>query len=233
VNSGLAAVQIGTALLVKVRVFRCLVWVAYSLKCWTAWTVKLEAVISCEIWYLYTGQHGEISEQTSMFSSFYLNNLEYYRNILCLIIINRNFSPSNLRALMYVNNVSTNSTYINISHQNTFQNILAASLQLSLLTFHIHLTFLSSHHSPISSLATFCLKCSTSLSTFQLCFKISLLFCFVCRATRELFNSFTELQNLTTISNVPPSGHVKCQHAMCTHSHGDWTNVQLTSYDSA
>jgi len=50
VKCGLAAVQIGTALLVKVSVFRYVVCIAYSLKCWTAWTVKVEAAISSESW---------------------------------------------------------------------------------------------------------------------------------------------------------------------------------------
>jgi len=50
VKCGLAAVQIGTALSVKVSVFRYLVWIAYSLKCWPAWTVKLEAAICSENW---------------------------------------------------------------------------------------------------------------------------------------------------------------------------------------
>ena len=50
VKCGLAAVQIGTALLVKVSVFWCLVWNVYSLKCWTAWTVKVETVICRESW---------------------------------------------------------------------------------------------------------------------------------------------------------------------------------------
>ena len=36
VNSGLAAVQIGTALLVNISVFRYLVRIVDSLKCWTA-----------------------------------------------------------------------------------------------------------------------------------------------------------------------------------------------------
>jgi len=50
VKFGLAAVQIGTAMLVKVSVFRYLVWIAYSLKCWPAWTVKVEAAIRSENW---------------------------------------------------------------------------------------------------------------------------------------------------------------------------------------
>jgi len=49
-DSGLGAVQIGTALLVKVSVFRYVVWTAYSFKCLTAWTVKVEAIICSEIW---------------------------------------------------------------------------------------------------------------------------------------------------------------------------------------
>jgi len=144
----------------------------------------------------------------------------------------RRFSPYTLRALMYINNVSTNVTHINIWPQIIFKNLLATSLQLSLLTFHIHLTFLSSHHLPISSHATFCLVCSTSLSTFQFRFKISLSICFVCRVEHELFKSFIELQSLTHISNRPHSGHVMCQHAMCPHNQEDSTNVQLTSYNS-
>ena len=95
-----------------VSVFRRVVWIACSVKSRTACTVKVEAVICREIWLLYTGQHGVISEQTSIFSSFDRNKLEYYRNILWLIILKRNFSPSNLRALMYVNNVSTNVRYL-------------------------------------------------------------------------------------------------------------------------
>ena len=41
VKVGLATVQIGTALLVKVSFFRYLVWIACSFKCRTAWTVKV------------------------------------------------------------------------------------------------------------------------------------------------------------------------------------------------
>jgi hypothetical protein len=40
VNSGLVGVQIGTAVLVRVSVFRDVQWIAYSWKCWTAWTVS-------------------------------------------------------------------------------------------------------------------------------------------------------------------------------------------------
>ena len=50
VKCGLAAVQIGTAFLVKVSVFWCLVWIAYSLMCCTAWTVKVEPGICSERW---------------------------------------------------------------------------------------------------------------------------------------------------------------------------------------
>jgi hypothetical protein len=35
------AVKIGTAVLVKVSVE----WLAYSLKCWTAWSVKVEGAM--------------------------------------------------------------------------------------------------------------------------------------------------------------------------------------------
>jgi len=48
VDSGLAAVQIGTALLVQIRVFRYLVWIVDSFKFWTAWTVKAETAICSE-----------------------------------------------------------------------------------------------------------------------------------------------------------------------------------------
>ena len=50
VKCGVAAVQIGTALLVKVSVFWCFVWIVYSLKFWTARTVKVEAAICSESW---------------------------------------------------------------------------------------------------------------------------------------------------------------------------------------
>ena len=88
-------------------------------------------------------------------------------------------------------------TCFNIWTQNAFQSLLAAFLHLSLLTFHTHLTILSSHYSPVNSHATFCLMCSRRLSTFQLCFKIALLICFVCRVTYELFKTFIGLQSLT------------------------------------
>jgi len=68
----------------------------------------------------------------------------------------------------------------------TIQNLLAASLHISLRTFHIHFTFLSSHHSQLSSHATFSLMCSISLSTLQLFLKIAPSICFVCRGTYEL-----------------------------------------------
>ena len=53
-----------------------------------------------------------MSEQTLVFSIVDRNKLEYYRNMLLLIILKGNFSPSILRALMYVNIVSTNVTYL-------------------------------------------------------------------------------------------------------------------------
>ena len=63
----------------------------------------------------------------------------------------------------------------------------AASLHLSLLTFNNHFTFPSTHNSQLSSHTTFALMCSTSLSTFQLCFEIALFICFVCHVAYEFF----------------------------------------------
>ena len=74
--------------------------------------MKVEAVICREIWLLYTGQHGVISELILIFSSFDGNKLQYYQNILWLIILKGTFSPSNLRALMCVNIISPNVTYL-------------------------------------------------------------------------------------------------------------------------
>jgi hypothetical protein len=68
-----------------------------------------------------------------------------------------------------------------------FQNLPAASLQISLLTFHIHFTFLLSHNSQISSHNTFSQMRSINFFTLQLCFKIAPLICFVCRATYNFF----------------------------------------------
>jgi hypothetical protein len=68
-----------------------------------------------------------------------------------------------------------------------FQNRLAVSLHLLLLTFHTCFTFLSTHHSQLSSHATFSLMCSICLSTLQLYFKTAPLICFVCRVTFALF----------------------------------------------
>jgi len=136
-------VQIGTALLVKVRVFRYLVWIAYSLKCWTAWTVKVEAVICSEIWLLYTGQHGVISEGTLMLSRIAENTLECYRNAVMLIILKAIFSLSNLRALLHVNKTLTNVRY---SHQ-----YLPPNCQLYLQIFQqLPFTFRSQHFISIS-----------------------------------------------------------------------------------
>jgi len=66
------------------------------------------------------------------------------------------------------------------------KNLQAAYIQISLLIFHIHFTFLSSHHSQLSSPATLSLKCSISFSTLQLCLNIATLICLVCRVTYEL-----------------------------------------------
>jgi hypothetical protein len=47
-NSGLVGVQIGTTVWVNVIVFRDVQWIAYSLMCWTSWTVKLEGAMFWE-----------------------------------------------------------------------------------------------------------------------------------------------------------------------------------------
>jgi len=49
-----------------------------------------------------------ISEENLIFSSFVENTLEYYRNVLLLIILKGLYSPSNLRDLVYVNNITKN-----------------------------------------------------------------------------------------------------------------------------
>ena len=108
-KNGLAAVQNGTAMLVKVIDFQYLV---YNLKCWTAWTVKVEAVICCECRQLYSGQHGVISGENLMFSISVENTPEYYRNVLFLLMLKGTFSLYNLRAYLYVNNVSSNVWYL-------------------------------------------------------------------------------------------------------------------------
>jgi hypothetical protein len=53
-----------------------------------------------------------ISEETLIFSSVVQNTLEYYGNVLLLIIRKGGFSPSNLRALAYVNNVTENVRHV-------------------------------------------------------------------------------------------------------------------------
>jgi hypothetical protein len=102
-----------------------------------------------------------------------------------------------------------------------FSILLEASPHLSRLTVHIHLPILPNHISQLSSPPTFCLMCSISLSTFQLCFKIALLICFVCRVTYELFKLelIFKILNNPPSSILSPSGHVKCQHAMWTYKH--------------
>jgi hypothetical protein len=44
-NSVLVGGQIGTAVLVRVSVFHDVQWIAYNLKCWTAWSAKLQSSI--------------------------------------------------------------------------------------------------------------------------------------------------------------------------------------------
>jgi hypothetical protein len=144
VKCGLAAVQIGTALLVKVSVFRYLVWIAYSVKWWTAWTVKVEAAICSEIWQLYSGQHGVISGEKLMFSGFVQNRLEYYWNVLLLVILKGTFSPTNLRALVYVNYVWNNVRYINICRQSS------SYIPEPSNSFHSHFATNTSYPLPIS-----------------------------------------------------------------------------------
>jgi len=57
----------------------------------------------------------------------------------------------------------------------------AASLQFSLLTFHVSSTIIPSHHYQLSPHAVFCLMISISLSTLLLHLKIKPLIYFVCR----------------------------------------------------
>ena len=92
VKSGLAAVQISTALLVKVNVFMYLVWIAYSLKCCSALILKLEAAICSENWYVYKASR-----------EWYLERFEYLAVLLrtdwnitkCVVVnnIKRNILP--------------------------------------------------------------------------------------------------------------------------------------------
>jgi hypothetical protein len=97
------------------------------------------------------------------------------------------------------------------------KNFLVAYIQISLPIFHINFTFFSSHHSQLSSPATFSLMSSISLSTLQLCFNIVTL---ISRVTHELGIIFgTKIFNTTPISKCTHSCHVKCQHAICTHEH--------------
>jgi len=160
-----------------------------------------------------------ISEQTLVFSSFDRNKLEYYRNMLLLIILKRIFYPTNLRALTYVNNFQPKlDTYINICPQNAFHSLVSASLHLSLLTFHVYFTFLPSHHSQLTSHATSCLMCSTSISTFSAFFQNRTfdLFCLSCHVwIIENLSNYNHKHNTNFAS--PNRGHVKCQHAMCRH----------------
>jgi len=162
-----------------------------------------------------------------MFSSFD-RKTRILRKYVMFDKIKKKFLRSSLRVLIYVNNVSTNVTYINNWLQNTFQNLLATSLHISLLIFHILITYLTSQHSPISSHGTFCLKCSTSLSTFQLSFKISHLICFACSATRELFKSFTILKSLANVSNGPTKVTRSVSTPCARTAKEERNNIQLT-----
>jgi len=47
-----------------------------------------------------------------MFSSSVQNTLEYYRNVILLIILKGNYFPSNIWVLIYVNNLSLGDRYL-------------------------------------------------------------------------------------------------------------------------
>jgi hypothetical protein len=83
------------------------------------------------------------------------------------------YSTPNLWALFYVINISPSiDTYIYISRQ-TASYITRSSIcfpSVSLLTFHSHLTFPSSHSQQLRSHSAICAICSTSCCTFLLCF---------------------------------------------------------------
>jgi hypothetical protein len=116
-----------------------------------------------------------------MFSSSVQNRLEYYRNVLFLIILKRSLSYI-IYLLEYkqqyvsVTNVSTDFRF---SYQHLPSEYLlyskthpADSLHFSILTFHFHFTFPSTHISQLNSQTNFPIICSISFSTFQLRFLI-------------------------------------------------------------
>ena len=95
-----------------------------------------------------------ISEKTSFFSCFVENKLEYYRNVLLLIILKGGFSylifGSWCTQILYQATFGTQSIFA-LKLPAILSNLLAASRHLPLSPFNIHLTFLSSQHPEHSS----------------------------------------------------------------------------------
>jgi hypothetical protein len=129
-----------------------------------------------------------------------------------LLILKGNCFPSNSGAFMYVTNVPTNVRYLlGIKVLVIIQNILGDSLHISLPTFRIHFKFLSSHHLQLSSHAILSLICSISLSTLQLCFKITPFICFsIVPRINYIYLLGIQIFNTTPISKFIHVGHLKC-----------------------
>ena len=108
-------------------------------------------------------------------------------------------------------NIFLQSTSCILESSSTFPSAFNTNFSYQFHIFFSHLSQLISH-------ATFCLKCSTSLSTSQLCFKISLFFVLsVVSRINYLYLYRITFKNTTPVSNGTRSGHAKCQHAMLTH----------------
>ena len=113
----------------------------------------------------------------------------------------------------YITICPHNARYISKSYS-SFPSPFAANI---LYPFHISLN----HHSQLTSHATFCLMCSISLFTSQLCCRSVTLICFVCLSVVSSMNYLYVYRitniNTTAFSKRPHSGHVTCQDVILTH----------------
>ena len=116
------------------------------------------------------------------------------------------------------------------------QNLPAASLQISLLTFHNHFTYHKTQHYQISSHAAFCLMCRIIFFVLQLCYKIALLFfrqqCHVLIMYKwNVLNPSTQHLFRRDLTVVTWSVITPCARKN-PKSQLDKSNVQSTSYNS-
>jgi hypothetical protein len=163
-----------------------------------------------------------ISEQNLMFSRLVENAVEYYQNMLLLIILKGIFFPSKLRALVCVNNVSTNVWFLQQYLYPKWQ-LYSPIVQQLPFTFVTNISY--SFHISLNAPPATHLSRHIISNVLDQSFHISVLFynhhlamcCLSCHALiNNLYMYWIINCQTTPISKGHNRCHVNCQHAMWT-----------------